>query len=355
MSYIILMAAVLAVAILAVKFFQWLAWRWNILDYPRSARKIHTEPMPLTGGLAIGLSFILGIAILYFGNFLNFIDFNVGHLWAIILAVLILMIGGTLDDLYNLKPRYQIISPILAILVIIFAGIGVDFFTNPLNGSLIYLNQWEFTFLGETISVFGAALALVWLLGLMYTTKVLDGLDGLVGGITWIASAIMAILVLSMNWLQTDVLYLLLIFMAALSGFLIFNLPKASIFLGEGGSLLAGFMLGVFSILAGSKIATTLLVMALPIIDTAWVIGYRLSQKKPVFSADKNHLHHRLLNLGWRPYQILLFIYGMSFLFGLSTLLLNPLLKLIILICLLSAFISFEFYLTRKTLKSEKL
>ncbi|HPL93200.1 MAG TPA: MraY family glycosyltransferase [bacterium] len=344
MSYIILMAAVLALSVLAVKFFQWLAWRWRILDYPRSARKIHTEPMPLTGGLAIATAFLSAIGVLYLFDFFKFIDFTPNNLLAIVLAILILMIGGTLDDRYNLSPKWQIVTPFLAIAVIVFGGIGVDFLTNPLDGSLIYLSAWM-----------GNALAFVWLMGMMYTTKLLDGLDGLVGGMAFIGSAVIALLILNMSWLQSDVLYLVLAFMAALIGFLIFNLPKAGIFLGEGGSLLAGFMLGVFSILAGSKIATTLLVMALPIIDTAWVIAYRLFQKKPVFSADKNHLHHRLLALGWRPYQILALIYTISFLFGLSTLLLNSLFKMIILLCLIGGLLIFEYYLTGKTLKQEKL
>jgi UDP-GlcNAc:undecaprenyl-phosphate GlcNAc-1-phosphate transferase len=338
------MTVVVALSVLAVKFFQWLAWRWQILDYPRSARKIHTEPIPLTGGLAIVTAFLSAIGVLYLFDFFKFIDFSPNNLLAIVLSVLILMIGGTLDDRYDLSPKWQIITPLLAIAVIVFGGIGVDFLTNPLDGSLIYLSAWM-----------GNILAFVWLLGLTYTTKLLDGLDGLVGGMAFIGSAVIALLILNMSWLQSDVLYLVLAFMAALIGFLIFNLPKASIFLGDGGSLLAGFMLGVFSILSGSKIATTLLVMALLIIDTAWVIGYRLFQKKPIFSADKNHLHHRLLALGWRPYKILVFIYSVSFLFGLSTLLLNPLLKLIILLCLISALLVFEYYLTIKTLKQEKL
>jgi UDP-GlcNAc:undecaprenyl-phosphate GlcNAc-1-phosphate transferase len=344
MFYILLFAAVFALTILAVKFFKFVAWRWNILDYPRSARKIHTEPVPLTGGLAIAVSLILAVVVLYFLNYFQFVDFSSGHLLAIGLAIGILIIGGTLDDRYDLSPKLQILTPILAILLIVFSGIGVDFLTNPLTGSIIYLNQW-----------LGNILAIVWLLGLMYTTKFLDGLDGLVGGMTFIGSGIIALLIFSMDWLQSDVLLLVLAFMATLAGFLVFNLPKASVFLGEGGALLAGFMLGVFSILAGSKIATTLLVMAFPIIDTAWVIGYRLYQKKSIFSADKNHLHHRLLALGWRTYQILALIYTISFLFGLSTLLLNPLLKLIILLSLISGLLVFEYYLTIKILKQEKL
>ncbi len=344
MFYLLLSAAVFGLSVLMVKIFQWVAWRWKILDYPSSARKIHTEPVPLTGGLAIAISFLSAIAFLYLFDYFKFIDFSGANLLAIAGAVLVLMIGGTLDDKYNLSAKWQLLTPLLAILVVVWSGVSVDFLTNPLNGSLIYLSDFV-----------GKILVFAWLLGLMYTTKLLDGLDGLVGGMTFIGSGIIALLIFSMDWLQADVILLVLAFMAALAGFLIFNLPKASVFLGEGGSLLAGFMLGVFSILAGSKIATTLLVMALPIIDTAWVIAYRLYLKKPIFSADKNHLHHRLLALGWRPYQILAFIYGVSFLFGLSTLLLNPLFKLIILLCLIGGLLLFEYYLTIKILKQEKL
>lgn len=344
MFYFLLSLAVFGLSVLAVKIFKFLGWRWKILDYPHSARKIHTEPVPLTGGLAIATVFSLAIGFLYYFDYFRFVDFSAHNLLALVGAILILMIGGTLDDKYNLSPKWQLLTPLLAISLMVWSGVSVEFLTNPFNGSLIYLNEY----LGQ-ILVFG------WLLGLMYTTKLLDGLDGLVGGMTFIGSGIIALLIFSMDWLQADVILLVLVFMAALAGFLLFNLPKASVFLGEGGSLLAGFMLGVFSILAGSKIATTLLVMALPIIDTAWVIAYRFYLKKPIFSADKNHLHHRLLALGWRPYQILVFIYMVSFLFGLSTLLLNPLFKLIILLCLISGLLIFEYYLTIKILKQEKL
>lgn len=346
-----------ALSLVLVKLVQFLAYRWNILDYPKSERKIHKKPIPLLGGLGIFFTFWLIVFLLQFSGFWQLSSFTLQNLLGIFAASTVLMIGGLLDDKYDLKARYQLIFPFLAIFFVIISGLGIHEITNPLTGQLFDLDILKiplFTVANVPyfFSILGDGLTIVWLLGMMYTTKLLDGVDGLVAGIGLIGALIMLFLTLSMNWFQADTAYLLVIFIGAVGGFLVYNLPKASIFLGEGGALFMGFFLGVISILAGSKIATALLVFALPIIDGLWVMFYRKLNGLPIGRADKNHLHHRLLKLGWTVPQILLFIYCITFLFGLSTLLLQPFIKFIVLTILVILVIIFEYIISKK-LKSK--
>jgi len=358
MLYIILGISTFFLSLIIIKIVQKLAIRFNILDYPKSARKIHKKPIPLLGGLGIFISFYLVIWISYFLGFLVLESFALKNLLGIFIASIIIMVFGVLDDIYDLRARYQIIGPILAVLIIIASGIGIHEIRNPLAGDLINLDFWNIPVLyikgiPYYFSVFADFITIIWLLGIMYTSKVFDGIDGLVTGVSMIGVFIVLLLTLSMNWFQADTAFLALAFIASLAAFLVYNFPKASMFLGESGALLAGFILGVLAILAGSKIATALLVFALPIIDLAWVIGYRFFHKLPLANADKNHLHHRLLALGWSVPKILLFMYSITLLFGLSTLILNSFIKMLILISLFLGLLFFEYIITVKLNKKE--
>ena len=285
-----------------------LALRFNITDRPEAAeRKIHDRITPLLGGLAIFLSsFIVMLAVRHF----HLADFSAisGRMFlAIIFASIAIMIGGFLDDKYNLKPHEQIIFPLSAIAIVLASGLHIGYVTNPLGnlGSVIYISGW-----------IGVAIAGLWLLGMMYTTKFLDGLDGLAAGISAIAS--LFIFLTSLRWdsaLSATGVWALALLGASL-GFLLFNWQPAKIFLGEGGSIFIGFMLAVLSILTGSKIITTLLVMGLPALDVLWVIVARLRNHKSPFSGDREHLHYRLLSIGLSKKQAVVVLYLVAVAFG---------------------------------------
>jgi UDP-GlcNAc:undecaprenyl-phosphate GlcNAc-1-phosphate transferase len=358
MLYIILGIITFFVSIILIKLVQKLAFYFDILDYPKSERKIHKKPIPLLGGLGIFISFWLIIWISYLSGFLVLESFLFKNLLGIFIASIVILIFGVLDDIYDLRARYQLIGPILAVLIIIASGIGIHEITNPLAGGLINLDIWNIPIfkingLPYYFSVLADFITIIWLLGIMYTSKVLDGIDGLVTGVSMIGVFIVLLLTLTMNWFQADTAFLAVAFIATLAAFLVYNFPKATMFLGESGALLAGFILGILAILAGSKIATALLVFALPIIDLAWVIGYRFYHKLPIASADKNHLHHRLLDLGWSVPKILLFVYSITLLFGLSTLILNSFIKMLILVFLFVGLIIFEYIVATKLNKKE--
>jgi len=303
--------------------------RYNIVDDPakRPASKIHDRPVALLGGVAIFLSF--NLIVLFSLKYLLGGYLLPKYLWGIFLGGLILMIGGFLDDKFNLRPKYQIIFPALASLTIIASGIGIEYITNPLGGIFylqqININLFNLNDLPYKVTLLADLFTFLWLMGMMYTTKILDGLDGLVSGITAIGSFIVFFLSLSVEVDQPETAMLAIILAGAAIGFLILNFNPAKIYLGEGGSLFTGFMLGVLAIISGGKIATALLIMGIPILDLAWVIIRRLfkDKKSPFKSADRKHLHFRLLDIGFSHRQAVLFLYFLITIFGTASLLLR--------------------------------
>ncbi|MDD5342235.1 MAG: MraY family glycosyltransferase [Patescibacteria group bacterium] len=324
-----------------------LALRRGIVDRPEfdRNRKIHTQPTPLLGGLAIYLAVLLVVVIyatvcnkLLGGYLLS------KHLLGVLIGGAIIMFGGYLDDRYRLSPAKQIIFPILASLVIVGSGIGVAYISNPL-GNVIRLDTVKlelFTWQGlpYSITLFSDLFTVVWLMGMMYTTKFLDGLDGLSAGIATIGSLIIFCLSLTQTVAQPETALLAIIFVGAGAGFLLLNFNPAKIFLGEGGSVFVGFFLGVLSIISGAKIATALLIMGIPILDTVWVILRRLFwEKRSIVSADKKHLHFRLLDIGLTQRQAVVFLYVLTAVFGFAGLLVTGKGKLITLFILLAVMV----------------
>jgi UDP-GlcNAc:undecaprenyl-phosphate GlcNAc-1-phosphate transferase len=133
---------------------------------------------------------------------------------------------------------------------------------------------------------------------MMFTTKFLDGLDGLVSGIVTIAAGVIFIVSIQPQWFDPNVALLSIVFAGTCLGFLVWNFNPAKIFLGEGGSLVTGFILGCLAIISKSKIAITLMVVGIPMIDVVRVMIMRLRKGKPVYIGDREHLHYRLLESG---------------------------------------------------------
>jgi UDP-GlcNAc:undecaprenyl-phosphate GlcNAc-1-phosphate transferase len=212
-------------------------------------------------------------------------------------------------------------------LSIVISGIGVNYVTNPFGG-LVYLDRIVMPVLNVggipyKLTLFADVFALVWLLGMSYTTKFLDGLDGLAVGVTAIGALIIAAVSLMKEVSQPDTAVIAFALSGACLGFLIFNWHPAKIFLGEGGSTLCGFMLGLLAIVSGGKIATALLVLGLPIFDAVLVIIGRLAHGKTPFAGDRTHLHFRLLDAGFTQRQTVLLYYFCAAFFGISTLMLR--------------------------------
>jgi UDP-GlcNAc:undecaprenyl-phosphate GlcNAc-1-phosphate transferase len=321
------------------------ALKYNIIDQPDKERKLHLKTTPLLGGVAVFVCFF--IFIFFKINFLTASNLNLGHWLGFFFGGLILVLGGALDDKYNLNPKQQIIFPIIASIFVIIGGVSIDKIGNPFGGQII-LDNFSVNIcscLGSagTFSIVSALLIFIWLMGMMYTTKILDGLDGLVAGVTAIGALIIAMFTFTSRYYQPDIGLAAFILFFAVLGFLFLNWHPAKIFLGEGGSLFLGFALGVLSIISGAKIAIALLVMGLPILDLAWIIIQRLREgKNPFKHSDRKHLHFRLLDIGLSQKQAVLLYYVVSLVSGLSALFLQSQGKIFalgLLIILMIAFI----------------
>ncbi len=333
MIYFLYFIISFVLAIVLTPLIRKLAVKFKIFDLPSEPRKIHQTAVPFLGGLAVFLSFAIGVLIyLKFGH----PDFNVVPLkfyLGILLGGTILVGGGALDDKYTLPPKILWLFPAFASLAIVWSGIGVGIteITNPLGGKI---------FIGHSLSLFtfnfslSALLVWLWMMGMTFTTKLLDGLDGLCSGIALIGGLTMFILSLTSRINQPITASLAIIFVGSLAGYLIYAFNPASIFLGEGGSTFLGFVLGVLSIILGAKIATALLVMGIPILDVAWVIVRRIWYHRSPFSGDRQHLHFRLLDIGLSQKQAVLVLYAISLFFGTIAVFLQSMGKLIALIIL---------------------
>lgn len=330
MQYFLLFFAAFLISIACIPLVKIFALKTGTVDIPNSPRKIHRFPIPLLGGVAAYLSFVVVTAGYILIANPNFAIIPLKFYIATFLGGFVLMIGGYLDDKYNLSPKYQIIFPIFASFIAVQAGIGVGIkaITNPIGGLPIDLS---FDVIGIP---FSGIFIFIFILGMTYTTKILDGLDGLAGGISFIAGLTLFFLSLANINNQPITASLAIIFCGAVLGFLLFNFNPASIFLGEGGSEWLGFMLAILAVILGGKIATAVLVMGIPILDVAWAIMRRLWNRQPLAGADRLHLHFRLLDIGFSQRQTALVLYALAALFGFGALFLQSLGKFISLIIL---------------------
>lgn len=333
MTYILVALGAFFLTVLLTAIVRRVAFKLNIVDRPGLARKIHSIDTPLLGGVAIFFAYFIMLWIeraqLLSGSL------SVSPWLGFFAGALVLLVGGVLDDKYNLSPRRQIIFPLLAIALLIAGGVSIDQLSNPFGG-IISLSAWYWL---------SPLLITLWLLGMMYTTKLLDGVDGLVSGISAIGGLVIFLFTITTRYYQPDIAMAALILTAVCLGFLYFNFHPAKIFLGESGSLLLGYILGVLAIISGGKIAIALLVMGIPILDVAWTIGRRLyAGKNPFKSADRKHLHYRLLDLGLSQRQTVMVFYALALIFGLSGLFLQSqgkLFALLVLLFLMLVFIIF--------------
>lgn len=314
-------------AVLFTVFFVWtvkyLAVRFGVLDHPTEERKKHKKATPLLGGLGIFLSFF--IVLFIFREDILVGDLEVRHWMGVFVGACFLMVGGFLDDKFNIRAGWQIVCPVLAAISVIWGGVSIEKITNPFGG-IIDLEM------GLVSSVF----IFLWLMGMMYTTKLLDGVDGLVSGVVAIGALVIFLFTTTTKYYQADIAIAALVLSTCCFGFLLFNWHPAKIFLGEGGSLFLGFILGVLAIISGGKIAIAVLVMGIPIMDVIWIMFSRIRNKQNPFTfSDRKHLHFRLVDLGLSQRKTVLIYYLFSAVFGLSALFLQSMGKVFAILLLI--------------------
>lgn len=313
-----------------------IALKLKVIDHPDEQRHLHAKPTPLLGGVAIFLSFWAVVLFLIF-NPLAGIERIANGLVAALFSGAIILLVGIADDLRPLSVKIRLLFVALAIsFVAVWLAGSLTKITNPFGG---YIE------LGQTV---GGILIFFWLMGTTYTVKILDGLDGLATGVVAIGAFMILLLTSLTKFFQPNVALVSAVFLAACLGFLVFNFYPAKIFLGESGSMFLGFMLGVLAVIGGGKLATALLVMAIPILDIIRVVYKRVRRGQPIFTGDREHLHFRLLDSGFSHRQSVLLLYGLSFLFGITTLFLQSLQKLYALLALVVLMAVISHYVGKK-------
>ncbi len=303
---------------------QRIAWKWHFVDEPIGGRKIHGKPMPFLGGLGIAVVIIGSVVCIQLFQPVLLKGLHFGQLFGYLLGIGILVIGGMIDDRHPLPPRWQIVFPILAALSVIISGTGIVQVTRLAGHGGLSLVWWQQAIhLGSwsvVLSLPSDLFTFVWLLLATYATKVQDGLDGLVTGITVIGAGLVGALSLSFLFFQPSIAILAALIGGAFLGFLPHNMNPAKQFLGEGGSTLAGFSLGVLAILSSVKIAIALAVLAIPMADVMVVIIGRLRRGVPWYRGDMTHLHFRLLRTGMSHRKTVFLLWGSSFFAGVAAL-----------------------------------
>ena len=273
----------------------------GFLDVPKDERRVHKKPIPVGGGIAMVIS--VSILMIYY------LPIN-KNLMMTLIASLIIAISGLYDDKEGLSPKLKFLFQILAAVILILGGMKIEFFTNPFDShdALLILN-----ILSIPVTIF-------WVCGITNTINLIDGLDGLASGVSMICAISMFFITYKMG--RYDVSLVCVLVAGACLGFLPFNFNPAKIFMGDTGALYLGFMLSYISISGFLKQAAILmifvpvLILGVPVFDTAFAMVRRKLSGKSMVEADKGHLHHRLLKMGLNQRQTVVILYSISAIFG---------------------------------------
>lgn len=305
MSLFALAAAALLVAYLATRTLIRVAPALGLRDAP-AAGKIHTRPVPTAGGLAIVLAFLLSVWAYHLGVAPVL---PVERLLGLTVAGLIVTGLGLWDDTRGTTAWGKLAVEAAAAVVLYLAGFQVVQITNPFGDAL-------------ALGWLAGPVTVLWLLVVTNAVNVIDGLDGLAAGVVAIGAITLGLI--AWRFEETAIVVLASLLAAATLGFLPLNSPPARIFLGDTGSLALGFLMGGISLLENRKgtVAVTLLLpivlLAIPLLDSALAFGRRVRQGRHPFARDTEHLHHRLLRLGLMPRHILTLVYGLCVCLGLA-------------------------------------
>ncbi|MBR4020186.1 MAG: undecaprenyl/decaprenyl-phosphate alpha-N-acetylglucosaminyl 1-phosphate transferase [Firmicutes bacterium] len=281
------------------------------VDIPKDGRRMHTKAMPRFGGLAIFVG-TMGSLIIYAGSH--------DKILPVIIGGTLIYLLGVADDLMNLPAKFKFLAQTGVAVLMYSMGLRITLITN---------------FFGEGALHFGDiacfVVTVLWIVGITNTINLIDGLDGLAAGLAAIASLSIAYVA----YIHGDKYGMLVVCLAMMclagscAGFLPFNFHPAKTFMGDGGSLFLGFMIAVLSVVGPLKKTTVLavvvpvIVLGIPIFDTAFAILRRLASGRPIMEADKGHLHHRLMDSGYGQKRAVLMLYGISGIMGMAAVLVS--------------------------------
>lgn len=310
-----------------------MAIRLGVVDIPKDDRRMHKRTIPRMGGLAMFYGFIVSVIV--------FIKLD-PKLIGILLGTVIIVAMGIIDDKFTLKARIKFPIQIIAAIVPVLFGLSIRFIKLPLIGPIVIASPWS-----EILTV-------LWIVAITNAVNLIDGLDGLAAGISSIAS--ISILFISLIMGNFESAFIATALVGCCLGFLPFNMNPAKIFMGDTGANFLGFILATLSVMGAFKSYAVIsfvfpfLVLGLPIFDTLFAIIRRILKHKPIMSADRGHLHHRLIDMGFNQKQTVTILYSASCILGLSATVMaaRGMVKGLILIAALSPVVVFVVWFTVK-------
>src|ERR1700686_3329482 len=287
--------------------------RW--LDEARDKRHSHPTAIPRLGGVAVYVSVLIGLVPLVLLNnfFTESLKDSNSHLLRIFIPASLTLLLGIVDDIWGLKALQKFAGLLVIALAFYAMGGRIEGFTIPFVGSI------------QLPLIAGLLITVIWIIGIANAFNLIDGMDGLAAGAAIFSSLV--IMAISLMQGRPLVIAVTLVLSGALIGFLRYNFNPASIFLGDSGALLIGFLLAALSVEGSQKASTAvavaipLMAFGLPVVDTAFTVARRFISRKPLFAGDREHIHHMLLERGWSQKRAVLVLYGVCAMFGLFTLL----------------------------------
>ena len=273
-------------------------------------RGLGKHPTPLLGGLAI-LAGVLVAAALWMPSTVhlprlvhsNETHGGIVHTWAMLGGAVLIAVVGALDDVFDLRPQWKLLGQIAAAFVAVEAGVVVTDVTIPFVGALQFPNA-------------GPYLTIIWLVGLMNVVNFSDGVDGLAAGLCTIDGIAFAIIAFDLNVGAAAILAALTA--GAALGFLFYNFHPASVYMGDSGANLLGYLLGVAAVIGSLKtnavvaLVVPLFILAVPFLDTSFVVAKRLKYRRKPWAADANHFHHRMARIGFSERKTVAYLYAWS-------------------------------------------
>jgi UDP-GlcNAc:undecaprenyl-phosphate GlcNAc-1-phosphate transferase len=326
------LAAAMIVSFAVTPLVRMLARKVGAVDDPkRDDRRMHKNPMPRLGGLAIFAGFMA--AFLVFGT--GVMDRTV---IGILIGAVIIVVVGAVDDILTLPWWIKLSGQLMAAAAPIICGLRADIFTHPISGDVV------------TFGYFSIPITVLWIIGITNAVNLIDGLDGLAAGVSGIASMSMLVIALATGNPAAAILT------AALAGgclgFLPYNFNPARLIMGDCGALFLGYILacasilGLFKFYAVISFAVPFLILGIPIFDTVLAFIRRLLKKQnPLSTADRGHVHHRLIDMGFSQKQAVAILYSVSAVLGLSAVVLTTSEELRIIVLLLAVLACIVFYI----------
>jgi UDP-GlcNAc:undecaprenyl-phosphate GlcNAc-1-phosphate transferase len=299
----IAVAAAFIISFAATPIVKSFANRVGAIDVPKDNRRMHTQPIPRLGGLAIFLGFLLTVVL--------FADIS-REVQGILLGSVVVVIVGVIDDIVPLPAWLKFIIQIGAALIAVYHGVVMRIIMNP-----FFWTASEYLSFGY----FSIPVTVLWIVAITNSVNLIDGLDGLAAGVSAISSFTMMIIAIVVTDINVAII------MAALAGacigFLPYNRNPAKIFMGDTGALLLGYVLatvsiiGLFKLYAVISFVIPFLVVGLPLFDTAFAFLRRILSGRSPMSPDRGHFHHRLIDMGFNQKQAVAIAYAISGILGL--------------------------------------